>query len=364
MYDFLIVGCGLFGSVFAERATSNNKKVLIIDKRNHIGGNCYTEKTNNIDVHKYGPHIFHTNSDKIWNYITQFGFFNSFINRPKVYYNNNIYSFPINLMTLYQIWGVKTPQEAEKKLQSVRVNIENPENLEDWITSQVGTELYEIFIKGYTTKQWNTDPKNLPSSIIQRLPIRLKYDDNYFNDKYQGIPEDGYTSIIKNLIDGCDVILEADYFNNIDSYNQICKHVIYTGPIDKFFNYEFGKLDYRSLRFEEEHLHIKDFQGNAIINYTSQEIPYTRIIEHKHFNSINSDTTVISREYPQDFTGNNEPYYPINNEKNNLIYEKYKSISKTLFPKIVFGGRLAEYKYYDMHQVIGSALHLADRFFI
>jgi UDP-galactopyranose mutase len=267
-------------------------------------------------------------------------------------------------MTLYQVWGVKTPQEAAEKLQSCRIDISDPQNLEEWILSQVGSELYEIFIKGYTTKQWNTDPKNLPSSIIQRLPIRLKYDDNYFNDKYQGIPEDGYTGIIKNLIDGADVILETDYFENIDSYNQLCKHVIYTGPIDRFFNYEFGKLDYRSLRFEEQHLDIEDFQGNAIVNYTSKDIQHTRIIEHKHFNFINSKNTIISREYPQDFADTNEPYYPINNEQNNTIYEQYKAASKKLFPKIVFGGRLAEYKYYDMHQVIGSALHLSDKFFV
>jgi len=356
-YDYIIVGCGLFGSVIAQRCIEQKKRILIIDKRNHIAGNCYTEKVNNIDVHKYGPHIFHTNNDKIWDYVNRFAQFNNFVNRPKVSYNNKIYSFPINLFTLYQLWGVSTPQQAQEKLDQVKVNIPNPSNLEEWILSQVGEEIYHIFIKGYTTKQWNTDPKNLPASIIKRLPIRLNFDDNYFMDKYQGIPINGYTDMVNNMIQGADIILNENYFDKRNYWDSQANVTIYTGPIDKFFDYQFGPLAYRSLRFETTNMDIEDYQGNAIVNFTQQDIAYTRSIEHKHFNMpTRTNKTIITKEYPDNYTGNNEPYYPINTDINQKTYNKYYQLTKNLSHQYLFGGRLAEYRYYDMHQVIGSAL--------
>jgi UDP-galactopyranose mutase len=353
-YDVLIVGCGLYAATFAQQCIQDKKRVLIIEKRSHIAGNCYTKKIGNIDVHEYGPHIFHTNSDDIWNYVNKFTKFNNFINSPKVIFDNKLFSFPINLMTLYQLWGINTPEEARKKLDSVRIPINEPSNLEEWILSQVGEEIYHTFIYGYTKKQWNTEPKNLPAFIIRRLPIRLSFNDNYFTDKYQGIPINGYTDMIQNMLEGSHVILNVDYFANKELFDSYAKTVVYTGPIDTYFNYEFGKLNYRSLKFEHSILPTNDYQGNAIINYTDYNIPYTRIIEHKHFTNIQTDYTAISKEFPQDFN-DNEPYYPINNEENNSIYDKYKLHSSKL-NNVIFGGRLAEYKYYDMHQIIGSAL--------
>lgn len=356
MYDFLIVGCGLYGSVFANKCIAANKKVLILDQRDHIAGNCYTQNVNNINIHKYGPHIFHTNSKEIWDYVNQFSSFNGYINRPKVKYKNEIFSFPINLFTLYQLWGVSNPTDALAELNKKKVTIENPNNLEEWIVSQVGEEIYDIFIRGYTTKQWNTDPKNLPADIIKRLPIRLNFDDNYFNDKYQGIPIGGYTQLISNMIEGCDISLNTNYFDKRDYWDSLAKHIVFTGKIDEFFNYKYGKLNYRSLRFEHETLPINDFQGNAVINYTEQSIPFTRIIEHKHFEpSNNQPNTIITREYPDTWDSSKVPYYPINTTENNHIFNQYHSLSK-LDNKYIFGGRLAEYRYYDMHQVIGSAL--------
>jgi len=351
----LLVGCGLFSATFAQQCIEHNQKVLIVEKRNHIAGNCYTRKVDTIDVHEYGPHIFHTNNDDIWNYVNRFATFNNFINKPKISHNDDIYSFPINLMTLYQMWGVKTPEEARDKLESVKIHNDNPQNLEEWILSQVGEEIYHTFVYGYTKKQWNTEPKDLPSFIIKRLPIRLNYDDNYYFDKYQGIPTNGYTEMIQNMLGDSHVILNTDYFTNKSFFDSLAKTIVYTGPIDKYFEYEYGKLNYRSLRFEHKVLPTDDFQGNAIINYTNYDIPHTRIIEHKHFNHHQTAITAISKEYPQDFDGNNEPYYPINNSENNAIAEKYRQLSKDA-KNIIFGGRLAEYKYYDMHQVIGSAL--------
>jgi len=362
MYDFLIVGCGIYGSVFAHECLKRNKKVLIIDKRNHIGGNCYTKNINDINVHIYGPHIFHTNSKKIWEYVNQFVEFNHFVNRPKVYYNNKLFSFPINLFTLYQLWDVRNPQQAKNILDSKKIPINNPSNLEEWILSQVGQEIYEIFIKGYTTKQWKLDPKELPSDIIKRLPIRLTFDDNYFNDKYQGIPIGGYTTMFEKMLDGVDISLETDYFKNRDYWDQQSKYVVFTGKIDEFYEYKYGLLNYRSLRFEHEKLDIEDFQGNAIINYTDISIDYTRIVEHKHFEFGKQKNTIITKEYPDIWDSTKIPFYPINTEENNNIFLRYDQLAKSE-SKYIFGGRLAEYRYYDMHQVIGSCLSQIDKIF-
>lgn len=364
MYDFLIVGSGLFGCTFANLAKQHGKKCLILEKRNHPFGNCYTEKISGIELHKYGPHIFHTNSTKIWNYINQFGEFNHYINSPKVSYQKKIFSFPINLMTLYQLWGVSTPQQAISKLEKVKIKYDHePQNLEEWILSQVGEEIYHTFIYGYTKKQWDTEPKNLPSFIIKRLPIRFNFNDNYFFDKYQGIPIQGYTSLLQNMVDGINIMLGVDYLKNRDSWDSTAKQIVYTGPIDEFFDNQFGPLSYRSLRFENETLDINDFQGNAIINYTDYNVPYTRIIEHKHFTFGNNESnTIITKEYPQSYNGTNERYYPINNDENTTLYNKYKILIDKISGKYIFGGRLAEYKYYDMHQIIGSAQHIYDQY--
>jgi len=359
MYDYVIVGAGIFGSVFAREATDAGKTCLIIDKRDHIAGNCYTsscltDSGEAIHAHMYGPHIFHTNNERIWNYVNKFCKFNNFVNRPKVNYKNSIYSFPINLFTLYQLWGVKTPGEAKLFLESKKIKISTPSNLEEWILSQVGEEIYEKFIKGYTTKQWGRTPDKLPSFIIKRLPIRLNFDDNYFEDIYQGIPENGYTDLFKNLNEGIEIQLNTDYFKSRDYFDSICKKVVFTGSIDEFYDYCFGELEWRSLRFENEVINSEDYQGNAVINYTELEIPHTRITEHKHFTSSKNSRTIITKEFPQQWDKSKEKFYPVNDEKNNKLYEKYKNMVDTT--KFIFGGRLADYKYYDMHQVIGSAL--------
>lgn len=356
-YDYVVVGCGMFGATFAHQAILDKKKVLILDKRDHIAGNCYTEIRDNIHIHRYGPHIFHTNDKHIWDFISSFGKFYNYRHTVKSTTDRGLFSFPINLMTLYQLWGVNSPEEARSKLDSVKISIDNPTNLEEWILSQVGEEIYHTFIYGYTKKQWNTEPKNLPSFIIKRLPIRLSFNDNYFYDHYQGIPENGYTDIIQNMIYGCEVSLNTDYLVNRDYYDSLAHKVVYTGAIDEFFNSCFGQLDYRSLRFETQKVDVDDFQGCAIMNYTSESVPYTRITEHKHFLNTNSPVSWITHEYPDN---SNEPYYPINNEINNTRYEQYKKLSK-IDDKYIFGGRLAEYKYYDMHQIIGSALVKYDR---
>lgn len=351
-YDYLIVGAGLFGSIFARELTDAGYKCLVIDKRNHIGGNCYTENIEGINVHKYGPHIFHTSDDNVWQYVNKFCEFNNYINRPKVNYKGKIYSFPINLMTIYQIYNCSTPAEAKAKLDEVKHSIDIPKNLEEWVLSQVGSELYEIFIKGYTTKQWNTEPKNLPSSIIKRLPIRLNFDDNYYFDKYQGIPIGGYTQIFEKLLDGIDVRTSVNYFDDREYFDSLADKVVYTGPIDLFYNYKHGKLGYRSLEFETEIFNTEDYQGNALINYTEATVPYTRIIEHKHFEFGKQKSTVVTKEYPRN---EGESYYPINDTENNMIYDQYKKMMSG-DTKFIFGGRLCDYKYYDMHQVIASAL--------
>lgn len=351
-YDYLIVGSGLFGAIFARELTDKGFKCLVIDKRSHIGGNCYTEKVEDINVHKYGPHIFHTSDDGVWEYINRFCKFNHFVNRPKVNYNGKIYSFPINLMTLCQIYNVTTPKEAQLMLNHVKHDIENPKNLEEWVLSQVGTQIYETFIKGYTTKQWGRDPKLLPSSIIKRLPIRLNFDDNYFFDKYQGIPIGGYTQIFEKLLDGVEVKLNVDYLENKDVWDKLARKVVYTGAVDQYYNYAFGALEYRSLEFKTEILDTEDYQGNALINYTDTETEYTRIIEHKHFEFGKQKKTIITKEYPRN---NGDLFYPVNDTINNARYNQYKDLM-SLEEDVIFGGRLADYKYYDMHQVIGSAL--------
>jgi UDP-galactopyranose mutase len=362
MYDYLVVGAGLFGSVFSHEAVRNGKKVLIIDKRGHIGGNCYTETRDGIDVHKYGPHIFHTSDERIWNFMCQFTEFNGFRLSPKVKSNGKIYSFPINLMTLHQVWGVTSPEEAIKKLEEVRIPCDNPDNLEDWILSQVGREIYEIFIKGYTSKQWMRDPKKLPASIIKRIPIRLTFDDGYFDDTYQGIPRDGYTKIFENMTQGCDIALGEDYFNNRERWHAMAKNVVYTGKIDEFFDYRLGELEYRSLRFEE-FKQPGDFQGNAVINYPDSDVSYTRITEHKHFTPERLSKlpdTIYMKEYPIPWNRDETPYYPIGDEKNTKTYKGYRELAEKE-TNVIFGGRLAEYKYYDMHQIVGSALQKSKK---
>ena len=360
-YNFLIVGAGLFGSTFAQQAKERGKTCLIIDKRSHTGGNAYTEKIEGINVHKYGPHIFHTSDDEVWNYANRFTKFNSYVNRPKVNYKGKIYSFPINLLTLYQMFGVKTPEEARNLLEGLKTDNKTPKNLEEWILSEVGEEIYRTFVYGYTKKQWGREPRELPASIIRRLPIRLTFDDNYYRDKYQGIPIGGYTQMIEKMQEGIEGRLGVDFFADRERFESLAERIVFTGPIDEFFDHQHGELEYRSLRFETQILPIEDFQGNALINYTEEEIPFTRICEHKHFEFAKSESTVITREYPQAWSPGKEKFYPVNDEENNSRYLLYRKMAEDLSSKYIFGGRLAEYKYYDMHQVIGSALSKARK---
>lgn len=357
MYDYLVVGAGLFGSVFAHEAKKRSHSVLVIDNRDHIGGNCYTERKEGIDVHVYGPHIFHTSDERIWRFVNQFVSFDNFVLSPKVNYKGRIFSFPVNLMTLHQLWGVTTPEEAKRKLEEVRVPCENPRNLEEWILSQVGREVYETFIYGYTKKQWMREPSELPSSIIKRLPIRLTYDDNYFNDTYQGIPKEGYTEMFRGMLQGCEVETGVNFFKERSSLERMAKRVVFTGRIDEYFNYTHGELEYRTLRFEN-HTQEGDYQGNVVVNYTSEDVPHTRITEHKHFTPRkleNLKKTIWTKEYPEEWSRERVPYYPIGDERNTEKYRLYKELADKT-ESVIFGGRLAEYKYYDMHQVIGSAL--------
>ena len=356
-YDYLIVGAGFYGAVSAYELNKKGYKCLVIEKRNHIGGNCYTETVDGINVHKYGAHIFHTNDREIWEYVNQLVEFNRYTNSPVAINNGKLYNLPFNMNTFYQIWGVRTPKEAVDKIaeQTEKYKDVNPQNLEEQALKLVGDDIYNILIKEYTEKQWGMKATELPAFIIKRLPIRFTFDNNYFNDTYQGVPIGGYTKIFEKLLEETEVLLKTDFFANREYFEALADKIIYTGPIDKFFNYEAGKLNYRSLRFENESLDIENFQGNAVVNYTSHEETFTRIIEHKHFEFGTQKNTIITKEYPQDWNENLEPYYPVNDSVNNKIYSEYKKKADAL-EKVIFGGRLAEYKYYDMHQIIGSAL--------
>lgn len=361
-YNYLIVGAGLFGSIFAYEANKLGKKCLVIDKRSHIAGNIYTKEVEGINVHEYGAHIFHTSNKTVWDYINSFAEFNRYTNSPVAVYKNELYNLPFNMNTFNKLWGVKTPAEAKAKIdeQVKESHIENPKNLEEQAISLIGKDIYEKLIKGYTEKQWGTRATELPSFIIKRLPVRFTYDNNYFNDKYQGIPVGGYTKIIEKMLNGIDVKLDTDFFENREALEKIADKIVFTGMIDEFFDYKFGTLEYRSLRFEHEILDEENHQGNAVVNYTEYEVPYTRIIEHKHFEYGTQPKTVITREYPAKWNKGDEPYYPINNTRNNDMYAKYKELADQE-SKVIFGGRLAEYKYYDMHNVIEQALNCVNK---
>lgn len=369
MYDYLVVGAGLFGSIFAYEANKKGKKVLVIDKRNHIAGNIYSENVDGINVHKYGAHIFHTSNKEVWNYINQFADFNGYVNSPIAKYKDEMYNLPFNMNTFNKMWGVETPEEARAKIdeQVKEAGITDPQNLEEQAISMVGNDIYEKLIKGYTGKQWGKPCEELPSLIIKRLPVRFVYDNNYFNDTYQGIPIGGYTRIIEKMLDGIEVRLNEDFFSKKDEYESIADKIVFTGMIDEYFDYCFGELEYRSLKFEEEELAMENYQGNAVVNYTEYEIPYTRIIEHKHFeflcNGANEDSinkTIITREYPSTWNKGDEPYYPMNDEKNNSLYEKYKELAEK-DNKVMFGGRLGMYKYFDMDKDIEESLKLVEK---
>ncbi|WP_303807966.1 UDP-galactopyranose mutase [Aeromonas rivipollensis] len=356
-YDYLIVGAGLFGSVCAHELHKRGKSVLVLEKRNHIGGNVYTEDQGGVQVHKYGAHIFHTNDKDIWDYVNSFVEFNRFTNSPLANYKGKLYNLPFNMNTFYQLWGTKTPTEAEMKIAEQRKEMEGkePTNLEEQAISLVGRDIYEALIKGYTEKQWGRKATELPAFIIRRLPVRMTYDNNYFSDRYQGIPIGGYTKLIETMLGNIEVRLGVDYLKQRQCYQEMAEHIIYTGPIDEYFDYCFGPLEYRSLRFESETHSVSNFQGNAVINYTEADIPFTRIIEHKHFDPVDTSHTVVTKEYPADWRVGDEPYYPVNDEINMSLYKRYRALAKEN-NKVIFGGRLSEYKYYDMHQVIASAL--------
>ena len=367
MYDYLIVGAGLYGAVFAHEMKARGKKVLVIDRRAHIAGNVYTEKIEGIHVHQYGAHIFHTNNKKVWNYITQFAEFNRFTNSPVANYKGKLYSLPFNMYTFNKMWGVVTPEEASAEIERQRREITGePKNLEEQAISLVGRDIYEKLIKGYTEKQWGRDCRELPAFIIRRLPVRLTFDNNYFNALYQGIPVGGYTKMVANLLEGIEVRLNTDYLEHKDELDALAQKVVYTGAIDAYFGYQLGHLEYRSVRFETELLDQPNFQGNAAVNYTDRETPWTRIIEHKWFEFGRDDEgrelpkTIISREYSSEWKPGDEPYYPVNDEKNGELYARYKERAQGE-KKVIFGGRLGEYKYYDMDAVIGAALERAEK---
>ncbi len=362
MYDYLIVGAGLYGSVFAHEMYKAGKKCLVIDRRNHIGGNVYTKEISGINVHVYGAHIFHTHDKSVWEYVNQFAEFNHYINSPVAVYKDEIYNLPFNMNTFSKMWNIKTPQEAKKiiETQVERAGISEPRNLEEKAISMVGTDVYEKLVKGYTEKQWGRKCSELPTDVIKRLPLRFVYDNNYFNDRYQGIPIGGYTAIIEKLLEGTEVKPGCDYLNNRDELDSICDKVVYTGAIDEFYGYSLGELSYRRVSFETEVLDCDNYQGNAVVNYTDADVPYTRIIEHKHFEFGQGKGTVISREYPKEWKRGEEPYYPIRKETDLLIYEKYRAMAEKQ-NKVIFGGRLGEYRYYDMDDVIISALDMVKR---
>lgn len=361
-YDYLIVGAGLFGSVFAYEAKKKGKTCLVIEKRDHVAGNIYTENIEGINVHKYGAHIFHTSNKFVWNYINQFAEFNNFVNSPLAVYNDELYNLPFNMNTFSKLWGIKTPSEAkriiEKQIQEA--GISEPKNLEEQAISLVGKDIYEKLIKGYTEKQWGRRCEELPAFIIRRLPVRFTYNNNYFNDPYQGIPIGGYTKIIEKMLVGVDVLLNTNYFDFIKENKEIANKILYTGPIDEYYDYCFGELEYRSLKFDTQLLDEENFQGNAVVNYTAADVPYTRIIEHKHFEFGNQSKTVITYEYPADCQPGIEPYYPVNDERNNNLYNNYAELAAKE-SNIIFGGRLAQYKYYDMDKVTEAALDVVKK---
>ena len=360
-YDYLIVGSGLFGSIFAYEMNKKGKKCLVIEKRNHVGGNIYTQQEENINVHKYGAHIFHTNNKEVWEYINQFADFNRYTNSPVANYKGQLFNLPFNMNTFYQMWGVKTPNEAKAKIeeQKSEYHIEEPKNLEEQAISLIGKDIYEKLIKGYTEKQWGRECKDLPAFIIKRLPVRYTFDNNYFNDLYQGIPFGGYTKIIEKMLDGIEVKLNTDFFDDKDKWLNIADKIIFTGMIDQFYDYCYGELEYRGLDFEFETLDIENYQGNAVINYTDSETPYTRIIEHKHFENSESPKTIITKEFPKTWKRGEEAYYPLNDEKNMELFNRYVELSKQE-DHVIFGGRLGMYKYFDMWQVIDESLKLVN----
>lgn len=362
MYDYLIVGAGLFGAVFAHEAYKKGRTCLVIDKRNNIGGNIYTESTEGINVHKYGAHIFHTSDKQIWDYVNRFTEFNNYINSPVAVYKDELYNLPFNMNTFSRMWNIRTPEQAKEIIASqiADLGITEPHNLEEQALSLVGRDVYEKLIKGYTEKQWGRDCRELPAFIIKRLPLRFVYDNNYFNDRYQGIPIGGYTAIIEKMLEGIEVRTGTDYFDFIRDNKDIARKTIFTGMIDEYYGYCYGPLQYRSVRFETEVLDCENYQGNAVVNYTDREVPYTRIIEHKHFEFGKQPKTVISREYSSEWKQGMEPYYPVNNEENNALYEKYRELADKE-SNVIFGGRLGQYKYYDMDKVIAAALECAGK---
>ena len=361
-YDYLIVGAGLFGAVFAREAKKAGKTCLVIDKREHVAGNIYTEEIEGISVHKYGAHIFHTSSKEVWNYVNQFAEFNRYTNAPIANYKGEIYNLPFNMNTFQQLWKVTTPKEAKAKIEAQKKEyaVKHPKNLEEQAVSLVGWDVYTKLVKGYTEKQWGKRASELPAFIIKRLPVRFTYDNNYFNDDYQGIPIGGYTKMIERMLDGIEVRLNVNYLTNRKEYEQLADTVVYTGMIDEYFDYCYGELEYRSLRFETEVLDEENYQGNAVVNYTEYEVPYTRIIEHKHFEYGTQEKTVITREYPKAWQKGDEPYYPMNDEKNAALYKKYEELAQKE-GNVIFGGRLGQYKYYDMDDTVEAALECARK---
>ena len=361
-YDYLIVGAGLYGAVFAHEAKKVGKTCLVIDKRGHIAGNIYCEDMDGIHVHKYGAHIFHTSNKKVWEYVNQFAEFNHYVNSPVAVYKDELYNLPFNMNTFSKMWGVKTPEEAQAKIEEQRaeLNITEPKNLEEQALSLAGRDVYEKLIKGYTEKQWGRPCTELPAFIIKRLPFSFMYDNNYFNDRYQGIPVGGYTPVVEKMLDGIPVKLNTDYFTFIKENPEIADKTLFTGMIDEFYGYKLGALEYRTVRFETEKLDMENYQGNAVVNYTDREVPYTRIIEHKHFEFGKQPVTVISREYSSEWKPGIEPYYPINDEKNNELFARYRALAEQE-EKVIFGGRLGNYRYYDMDKVIEAALEMAEK---
>lgn len=361
-YDYLIVGAGLYGAVFAREAKKKGKTCLVVEKRGHIGGNIYTEKIHGIQVHRYGAHIFHTSDSAVWEYINQYAEFNNYINSPIARYGNELYNLPFNMNTFSRMWGIATPKEAQDMIagQIAELGITEPKNLEEQALSLVGRDVYEKLIKGYTEKQWGRDCRDLPSFIIRRLPLRFTYDNNYFNDRFQGIPLGGYTEIVEKLLEGVEVRLNTDYLVHRAELDSLAEKIVYTGMIDQFYDYSLGVLEYRSVRFETEELDIENYQGNAVVNYTEREVPFTRIIEHKHFEFGKQPTTIISREYSSEWKKGDEPYYPVNDEKNNALYKRYKAMADQE-SRVIFGGRLGSYQYYDMDKVIAAALELCRK---